>query len=159
MKTKTNIKKKILIAPAILLFALFFNLSAEINSNGSVKLFSIASACHKTYALSGYEWTDIRASEEPCNVYCESEGYDNGTVTASGSKTCAGAECSYISDFTTGKKDKAGNDGHCGCNSQFVCACSNDEVKKADLIIKDAYIKPETQLLMTMYAYTLLLKI
>ncbi|MCK4592019.1 hypothetical protein KAT63_01095 [Candidatus Parcubacteria bacterium] len=143
MKTNTNTKKKILIVPAILLSVLFFNLSIGIGNDSFIKLFPTASACHKTYPLSGYEWTDIRASEEPCNVYCESEGYDKGTVTASGNKTCAGAECSYISDFTVGEQDKVGNDGHCGCNSQFMCACSNNEIKKPDLIVKDAYIEPK----------------
>lgn len=143
MKTKTNIKKKILIAPAILLFALFFNLSAEINNDGSVKLFPVASACHKTYALSGDNWTDARASAEPCNAYCENLGYDKGAIIVSASKLCAGASCSYISDFNTGEQSETSNDGNCGCSYQFTCACSNDEVKKADLIIKDAYIKPE----------------
>ncbi|MCK4799655.1 hypothetical protein KAS31_01635 [Candidatus Parcubacteria bacterium] len=143
MKTKTNLKKKMLIAPAILLFALFFNLSVGINNDGSIKLFPSASACHKTYTLSGYEWTDIRASEEACNSYCESEGYNKGIVTGIGSKVCAGATCSYISDFSTGEQSEVGNDGHCGCNSQFTCACSNIEVEKPDLIIKDAYVKPE----------------
>ncbi len=141
--TKTSIRKKILIAPAILLSVLFFNLSIGVGNDSFVKLFPVASACHKTYSLSGYEWTDVRASEEPCNTYCENEGYDKGTVTASGDKTCAGAECSYISNFTTGEQNKAGNDGHCGCNSQFTCACSNNEVKKPDIIVKYAYIEPE----------------
>jgi len=143
MKTKTNLKKKMLIAPTVLLFVLFFNLSVEINNDGSIKLFPVASACHKTYTLSGYEWTDIRASEEPCNTYCESKGYDKGMVTASGDKTCAGAECSYISDFATGEQSKIHNDGHCGCNSQFTCACGNNEIKKPDLIVKDTHIEPK----------------
>jgi len=143
MKTKTNLKKKMLIAPAILLFALFFNLSVGINNDGSIKLFPSALACHKTYTLSGYEWTDIRASEEACNGYCESEGYNKGIVTGIGSKVCAGATCSYVSDFSTGVQSEVGNDGHCGCNSQFTCACSNIEVEKPDLIIKDVYLKPE----------------
>lgn len=140
---KINLRKKILIAPAVLLSVLFFNLSVGIGNDSFVKLFPVASACHKTYSLSGYEWTDIRASEEACNTYCENKGYNKGTVTASGDKICSGAECSYISNFTTGEQDKVGNDGHCGCDSQFVCACGNEEVKKPDLIVKDMYIEPE----------------
>lgn len=44
MKTKTNLKKKTLIAPAVLLFALFFNLSTGSDGVSLTKSFFVASA-------------------------------------------------------------------------------------------------------------------
>ncbi len=77
----------------------------------------------KTYPIGGYEWTDTRASASACNSYCASSGFSSGAVTATGFKTCAGATCAYISSFTTGSTASVGNDGNCGCNSQFTCSC------------------------------------
>ncbi len=84
----------------------------------------------KTFPIGGYEWTDVRASANACNSYCTSAGFTSGTVTATGTKTCAGAECAYISNFTTGTVAMVGNDNNCGCNSQFTCTCAPVSVTK-----------------------------
>ncbi|MCK4892079.1 MAG: hypothetical protein KAS78_05410, partial [Candidatus Pacebacteria bacterium] len=89
MKTKTSIRKKILIAPAILLFALFFNLSAGSDKADLIKPFFVASI---------------------------------------GGKTCSATACNYVSDSSV--------------DEQIIQACI-EEIKKPDLIIEDAYIKPE----------------
>ena len=58
-----------------------------------------------------------------CDNYCKDIGYSESDVTDSGSKTCAGAQCSYISDFSTCSQSEVWNDGHCGCANQFTCQC------------------------------------
>jgi len=88
-------------------------------SNGAC----VKKGTEKSCSLSGYSWTDTRASVTACNNYCKDLGYSGGSVIASGSKSCAGATCSYISDFSTCKQDEVHNDGHCGCNSRFTCRC------------------------------------
>jgi len=77
----------------------------------------------KVCTLSGYEWTDARRSETPCNDYCTSLGYSGGEIIIDGSKTCSGATCAYISDFSTCTQSSASNDGHCSCKGKFTCKC------------------------------------
>ncbi len=71
----------------------------------------------------GSEWTDTRLSIEPCNEYCKKLGFSKGILSTSGKKFCAGAECSYVADFSTCEIKKISNDGKCGCASEFICKC------------------------------------
>jgi len=79
----------------------------------------------KSCDISGVEWTDTRASETPCDNYCMELGYTGGQVVGSGSKSCAGAFCSYISDFSACQVSTKWNDGHCQCDDQHTCLCGS----------------------------------
>jgi len=145
MYKKTKTISGFIIRATTLLFGVMFvflisNYSLKLAGHGNIVLADSPDTI--TFSLSGYEWTDTRASVTPCNNYCKDSGYSVGTVTGSGSKVCAGAQCSYVSDFNLGTKSLAGNDGHCGCNDQFTCACTVPIILKPDLIVESISIEP-----------------
>jgi len=71
----------------------------------------------------GNKWTDTRLSIEPCNEYCKKLGFSKGILSTRGTKFCAGAFCSYVSDFSTCELKEKRNDGKCGCAKEFICKC------------------------------------
>lgn len=78
----------------------------------------------KSCSISGFNWTNTPPSDAPCNSYCAGQGYPAGVVSVSGSKSCAGAQCSYISDFGTCAVGTHGNTGNCNtCAPTFICTC------------------------------------
>lgn len=80
----------------------------------------------KSCGMSGFNWTNTPPSGTACAAYCTTRGFASGTVVPTGSKSCGGASCDYISDFETCTTAVMQNNGNCNsCASAFVCTCTN----------------------------------
>lgn len=104
-------------------------IAADVTTSAKVKLPTAdfgahaATTTNKSCGLSGFSYTLTSGSNNACNSYCADQGLVAGVVTASGSKTAAGASCSYINDFTTCATATMSNSGNCGNASTFTCTC------------------------------------
>lgn len=84
----------------------------------------IATNTSKSCSTPGFEWTNTPPSNAPCNSYCVAQGFAAGVVSTSGTKSCGGATCTFISDFETCTLGSQQNSGNCNtCAANFICTC------------------------------------
>ncbi len=85
---------------------------------------TFATGATKSCSMAGFSWTNSPSSAPACNTYCTSRGFVGGSVVPTGSKTCGGASCEYISDFETCSVASMQNNGNCNsCAPSFACTC------------------------------------
>lgn len=108
------------------------NPDAVLAVGSAAKIGRLVATQSKSCGIGGFDWTNWRDSVTACSNYCASFNIATSQVAIGGSKTCGGAFCDYISDFSTCAVAVKQNNGNCdSCTSSFSCNClepSNESV-------------------------------
>jgi hypothetical protein len=68
---------------------------------------------------------DSSVGNPACNAYCIAQGAVGGTVTATGSTSCSGGYCYYLTDVASCTFGRSPNEANCtSCSVSQTCTCT-----------------------------------